>query len=406
MFKKIFPYGLALVAVCGVYDAFPIKLPLVVSWALTAIVIAAFVHARKFCPQKNMALINAYLLWNIFCIVRGCFVAEIYWDWKNLITTAFGMLLPAFCYAFAMPQYCALLFRNLIKWSIVVFPLVLLFSTFTDRAPRYLTFFYLFLICISALPKKWKMLTVAVLLFSCLYDVGARSTVIRAVVAALLGVLFYFKGGNIRWSLRLVQRFVPFVPIVLFVFGAVGTFNIFKMDEYMGEHIVETNVKGEENDVNLTADTRTLIYEENVNSAIKNKYVLLGRTPARGFDTNLMLVDFYDAMTYGVRLGERHGSEVSVLNVFLHAGLIGVILYFLVFYYGSYLAVFKSNNIYMKLIGTFVVFRWCYGWVEDFNQFDINYATLWMFIAMCYSVQFRSMNDAQFKQWILNIVKR
>ncbi len=32
--------------------------------------------------------------WNAVCIVRGIFVAEIYWDWKALISNAMALMLP------------------------------------------------------------------------------------------------------------------------------------------------------------------------------------------------------------------------------------------------------------------------------------------------------------------------
>jgi len=57
---------------------------------------------------------------------------------------------------------------------------------------------------------------------------------------------------------------------------------------------------------------------------------------------------------------------------------------------------------YIKLIGIFIIFRWLYGWVEDFNNFDINYIMIWFMIGMCYSVRFRKMNDYQFKKWIIS----
>ena len=403
--KKILPYGLALLAFSGVSEALPIRVPLIIIWTLNALIIASFLYARKFFPQKNMTLINLYLLWNICSIIRGCFVAEIYWDWKSLIGTAFGMFLPAFCYVFAMPNCNAILFKKLLKSAVFIFPLVLLLSPFSDRPGRYLTFFYLFMICITALPKKWKILTVAALLFSCFYDFDARSNIIRAAIAFLIGCLFFFRNHLTKY-LKLAQRYIPIIPIILLLLGSTGAFNVFRMDEYLGNQTIEQNKDGEVKEVALTADTRTFLYEEVIHTAIDKHHILIGSTPARGYESFFFTFDSHEEREKGIRAGERYGTEVSVLNIFLHTGIIGVILYFLVFYYGSYLAVFKSQNTYIKLIGLFVVFRWCYGWIEDFNQFDINYAILWMFIAMCYSIHFRKMDNKQFKQWLLSIIKR
>lgn len=313
------------------------------------------------------------------------------------------MLIPVMCYAFAFPRFNTILLRNLIKYSGILFLLVLIPLRASDRPGRFLTFFYLFMICISALPKKWKNLTIGVVVFSCLYDLDARSNIIRAVIALLIGFLFYCRSHVYRYF-KATQRYIPFVPIFLFVLASLGIFNIFNMNEYLGKHTTEKVVEGKMKEVNLTADTRTFLYKEVIASAIKNEHILWGRTPARGHETSMF--NFSELRVKGVRQGERHGTEVSVLNIFLHTGFIGLVLYFLVFYYGSYLSIFKSRNIYVKLIGLFVVFRWCYGWVEDFNQFDINYAMLWMFIAMCYSSHYRNMTDGQFKYWLLSVIKK
>ena len=100
---------------------------------------------------------------------------------------------------------------------------------------------------------------------------------------------------------------------------------------------------------------------------------------------------------------ERHSNEVCHPNIFTWLGLVGVILYSLIYLKSSYLAVYKSNNIYIKILGVFIAFRWAYGWVEDFNRFDIMNISLWMMIAMGFSEQFRDMTDRDFKIWIRSI---
>ena len=54
----------------------------------------------------------------------------------------------------------------------------------------------------------------------------------------------------------------------------------------------------------------------------------------------------------------------------------------------------------MKLLGLYVAFRWLYGWVEDWNQWDIMNISLWIMIAMCYSPYFRQMNDEEITNWV------
>ena len=52
------------------------------------------------------------------------------------------------------------------------------------------------------------------------------------------------------------------------------------------------------------------------------------------------------------------------------------------------------------MLGIYVAFRWLYSWVEDVNNFSINYFMLWIMIGMCLSTSFRSMTDYEVTIWI------
>jgi hypothetical protein len=130
----------------------------------------------------------------------------------------------------------------------------------------------------------------------------------------------------------------------------------------------------------------------------------MGRTPARGNDSEHFGLFAFEELKTGRY--ERYVNEVSILNIFTWTGLIGVVLYFMIFFKSVYLAIYKSNNFFMKVVGLYVMFRWMYAWVEDFNRFDIMNIVLWMLIAMCYSEQFRNMSDSEFKSWLNSIFKR
>src|SRR5690606_8010144 len=108
-----------------------------------------------------------------------------------------------------------------------------------------------------------------------------------------------------------------------------GRFNIFNMEEYIsGEYKTQTLIDGKLEETSLTADTRTLLYQETLTSAIKNNYVWHGRTPARGYESPSFGAFALEQLKTGKL--ERFGSEVSILNIFTWTGIIGCILYFLV----------------------------------------------------------------------------
>ena len=195
------------------------------------------------------------------------------------------------------------------------------------------------------------------------------------------------------------------VPFVFLFLSITNIFNIFHIDDYIkGDYTEKKIVSGQEQVLNLKADTRTGLYQEVIISAIKNKYVLIGRTPSRGNDSEAFGI--YLAEELNTNRYERYSNEVAILNIFTWTGIIGVVLYFFVFFRAVYFAIYKSNNFFIKVIGLYVTFRWIYAWVEDFNRFDIMNIVLWIFIAICYSEQFRSMSDHDFKEWLGTIFNK
>jgi len=176
------------------------------------------------------------------------------------------------------------------------------------------------------------------------------------------------------------------------------------MDKYIsGEYTQIKVVNGERKEVSLLTDSRTFLYKEVVISAVTNNYVILGRTPARGNDSQSFGVEINEDLKTG--RNERYSNEVSVMNIFTWTGLIGLTLYGLVFYQAAKLAILKSNNHFLKIVGIYISFRWCSAWVEDFNRFDIMNITLWLALAMCYSTKFRSMSNVDFNVYIKTIFR-
>ena len=103
---------------------------------------------------------------------------------------------------------------------------------------------------------------------------------------------------------------------------------------------------------------------------------------------------------------ERFANEVSILNIFTWLGIVGVLLYFLIFIKATYLAINESNNIFIKLIGLNISFRWTYGFVEDFSRIDLSNIFLWLMIGMCFSESFRQMTNAEMKYWVRGIFEK
>jgi len=354
------------------------------------------------CSPKE-TVVEIYLCWLFLGIIRGGIVAEGYWEWKQLITGTLSLSLPLFVYAFMHPM---VLREVLWRWMKYALPI---FFVFLLVLPRGAYHFYLgplfFVGCfIPILPKRWKFIIGGLLVIMLFVNLGSRSQVIKSAMVLVVALGIYYRRYISIKVLRMAHWICYLVPVVLLVLGITGTFNIFEdLASNKGNYVEYRVVDGKVVKDDLAADTRTFIYQEVITSALKHHYVIWGRTPARGNDS--MAFGKYTAEELKTGKYERHANEVCHLNVFTWLGMIGIILYSLIYLRSSYLAVYRSNNIYMKYLGCFIAFRWAYGWVEDGNTFAILSISLWMIIAMGLSTKFRIMNNRQMVIWIRSIFK-
>lgn len=350
---------------------------------------------------KNLLFVKFFFFWNLVCIVRGVFTAENYWEWKNLLATSFVLFLPLLVYLSNSFLALQVIVKTWFKYAIFIYLLLSPFI-FGDGVGRFLIPFSFLLLFFPILNSKWKLIAFCITVLVIFSDLTARSNVIKFLVPFIIGLLYYIKfffTVKIFNTVRLIFLFAPFFLLFL---ALSGVFNIFKMDEYLGEYTVKANERNKDSDEeSLTSDTRTFLYQEVIESALNNDYVLFGRTPARGNDSALF--GEHNNLTLKTGKLERFSNEVSILNIFTWLGVVGVILYFLIFMKASYLAINQSSNIFIKLVGLNVSFRWLYGWVEDFSNFDLSNIFLWIMIGMCFSKTFRIMTNDEVLMWIRGI---
>ncbi len=373
-------------------------------WMISALILTSiFVSIIYFYDKNNnkrMVFVLLYLLWNIICIIRGAFAAEIYWDWKALIGNAMILMLPAIAYSATNLILTQTLLSFYVKF---VLPLFILFAFIinTDAWGFYLMPMSLLLLFIPALTNKQRMLLLLVVVVVILSDTAARSNILKFTVPILMLMFYYLRNTILIKTLEAVRITLFIAPIILLILGVTGLFNIFKIQDYLKNDItvVGNDWDGERKELSMTEDTRTFLYEEVLQSAKRNDYILFGRTPARGNDSMTFgLIEFEWTGRY-----ERLTNEIGVANVFTWTGLVGVIIYFLMFYQAAYLAVNRSNNIFAKILGVYLSFRWLWSWVEDYNTFSINYLMIFIIIGLCISDSFRKRSDKEIMIWARGI---
>ncbi len=349
--------------------------------------------------KRQMIWVMYYLIWNIIEITHGIFVAEDYWGWKGFVNNAMILCMPIVAYAASNTNLIQHLLWTYIKYCLP-FAAVVFFLASPGGFGFFLAPIAYLLLFLPLVTKKWRMILLGICLLILAIDLDARSNIIKFAAPLLLLLFLPFKKLLFGKSLETIRLVFFFLPFILFYLGTSGVFNIFKIGESVDQNYVQVkeNQQGEIVEIDLKMDTRTALYTEVLSTANKYNTWLWGRSPAKGNETELFA---HVAEITGRE--ERLSNEVAILNIFTWTGAIGVVLYFLVFYGASYLAVNKSKNIYIKLVGVFIAFRWLYAWIEDINNFSLNYFMLWIVIGMCYSPAFRNMNDLQMKYWVRSI---
>ncbi len=395
-------YSIVIIALYSIqpYTSVPIG-NTTIWWFINGFILIYSILAKRLYvtqKEKNFLFITIYLLWNIINIVRGFYIAQSYWDWKGLVSNSFALMMPLIAYSATNPLLLQKILSKYVQIALPLF-LIIVFIIDTKAIGFYLMPISFLMLFFAALTDKWKLCLLIVTVFVMLVNVSERSNVIKFFVPVLLVVMYYARLLYMKWLMNFIILLLLIVPVVLFALAVTGQFNIFNINEYAPSHIVtSTNTHGVKVQEDLTADTRTSLYIEVLNTAQKYNTWWLGRSPAKGNETVL-----FSNIASITGKEERLGNEVAILNIFTWTGIIGVFLYMLVFFRASYLAINKTNNVYSKMLGLYIAFRWLYAWVEDINNFSLNYYMVWIMIGVCISNEFRSMTDQEVKIWVRGI---
>jgi len=380
----------------------PYTLILLLYLAVTCLVFIHIFKERLFAKEIHL-LYLIYLLYIFFQIIHGFFNAETYWHYRFSLVNTFSLLIPIFALLFSNPSTSIGLLQS---WKNVIDPKYLIvFLTFLVVSRIHLMYgpaYFLFGIFIFWLSRKWQIIIGVLLILMIFGSFGARSQVIKGLLTIFFAAAIYYHRYIPIFLVHLGHWFFYLVSILFVILGVSGVYNVFSPDSFEGEKTIETNqVYGQsiEEGEDLSADTRTFIYVEVITSAIENDYVIFGRSPSRGNDTKVFAAVSEDL--FGSN--ERFKNELCHLNVFTWTGIVGVILYTLLYLQASYLALYRSRNVYLKYLSVLVAFHWAYGWIENCNDFNMMNVGLWLIIGICLSPQFRFMTEKEFELWFKSI---
>lgn len=377
-------------------------------WIVFILIIFCSIKLIKYVQirnSKDFLIVKIYIAWIIICIVRGFIIADNYWELKHLITTSFVLLMPISVFINSNEQILSQIIRTWIKFAIPIFFIFFIFILDTEAYGRYFVPISFLALFFPLLNTKYKLLVFVLTTLIFFIDFTARSNVIKAITPLVFSSFYYFRFFISNKLFKVLHSLLITLPFILFLLVIYADFNIFKMDEYVEGEYESTAIEidGSESVESLISDTRTFLYIEVIESSIKNNYELLGRTPARGNDSTSF--GYETALETKTGKYERFSNEVAILNIYTWTGLIGLLLYYLIFAKASYLAIYKSRNIFIKIIGLFVAFRWCFSWVEEFSRFNLSNIFLWILIGICFSESFRTINNVEFKNLIRRLLR-
>lgn len=327
-------------------------------------------------------LLLSLIAWNILTIARGAIDANTYWDWKFLLFSNMPALLVPLSALLGSHIYSIGRLLHFIFPSFFILTFVTLLPIGVHQIAYLWTPLYFLILCLPYMTRRQKI-TVFILIavvFASYFE--GRSSTIRICVALVIAFSYRFVINYTRFFVAL-HKVLFVLPIVLFILGITGSFNIFNMHSYIDREVVVEGAAGATE--NMLADTRTFLYKETLTSMDKHNSFLFGEGGCGKYESLVFKNNIIGAY--------RYASEVGFLNTLLYSGIIGVILYGLIFYKASRLAICYSNNVLAKMMGFFIIFRWNYFFVEEFTKFNTNFFGLWLMIGMCLSPAFRSLND-------------
>jgi len=352
---------------------------------------------KKMFDRFSNLIINLFLLWLIICFVRGLFVADTYWEYKHLFTASIALIVFAGAVNLLSEP---LLMQRILSCGLKYVAVIVLFTVpfivphgFLGHNIMPVAFLALFLCIIKKVKYRLFIVGLCLVVIS---DLTSRAQVIMYGCALLLGFLGYLRVLNNRRIAKTTVNGVFCASALFVILGITGVFNVLDMSSYMGDIEVETVQDGYIVNESITQDSRSALYEEVILSAVKNRTIFFGNTPARGNETKL-----FAAIAEITGKEERMGNEAGILNIFAWTGVVGIVLFFSFFYRSAYLAVCRSKNKYLKIVGIWIAIQWviCFSG-NDLGTVEPRLLMLSACIAIGFSPKFRAMTDAEFKQWL------
>jgi hypothetical protein len=404
----IIKYSIPLILIPSVWMSFyPTKIVAITLICLVPLSVLAFI--QKY-PTQNIdgkKFLNFFLLYNALMFIRGVINADTSQDWIMLFsgTVFFFFLFPFYIYKIINPANITKMLRSYILFGaiaaiIIAYNETLAIDTIEPYAStmRIISGLYLLILFIPYIKTKWKTITIITLsIVSFFLNLSERFNLLNIMVAFAILLLYYFKPYRRDKILKFCSVLLFTIPIVFFVLGVTGIFNVFKIGEGDNAYIITHDQKED----NLLVDSRTEIYMD-VLCGLRDKNAFFWGLGANG-KVQTSLIDAAIRYYYLWRNG-RQSSESGMLNYIQWGGFLGGLSYFMLFIAAAYYAIRKSNNWFMRSLGLWISYKAMFSFIQDYQNTQIFYFLLILSIGICLNKDFRKMNDTEMKGYINRIL--
>lgn len=261
-------------------------------------------------------------------------------------------------------------------------------------------YFCLFYLIVSDCLKGDKRLFVYFAIIMMIWGIFQRMDYIRIAGPVVIFLCLRCNLVSNKYICSKIFQVLIFIPFLLLLLGIMGKFNVFDMDSYVGTEYITAS--GER----MSDDTRTFLYEESIASAVKNNYMIYGRTPAYGYDTPWFTIDGTNHAWNEMKgLFPQRNSEVFVINIFTWMGLLGLLVWFMFFYYTGYKAIKQSNNKYIRAFALFIGVYWIGCWIAyPFDYPSSAFFMLYIVSSLCLRSDICQLNDMEMKSYLKSIL--
>lgn len=347
---------------------------------------------KRLLPKKIKIIFSLWLLWLIINLIRGVILANDYLDYKFLflISVPFTFICLVY-YTGTSIYFFRYNFLTFLKYFMLIgfllIPLTLISNP--QLYSRLMIPIGVYILFIPYLNIKWKTLITIVAITSILMVLDFRTNIIKTTISIFILSTFYLPFILRKWTLNIINKIFFIIPFLFILFSLNG-YNIF--DEISNKNY---EVKGNDNTkINMTSDTRSFLYIEVLNTFESPLQLIFGLGSSGSYKS----IWFYD--TGGAIDGKRFRTEVNMLNILLYHGILGVIIFSILMYKISSIALNNSNNKLSQMLGLLIASRWFLSFIEEFTQFDLNFYFFWLVMGLISSNHFRELSDHQIKDFL------